>query len=206
MLLYWCPHSRAYLALWMMEEAGVAYERRLVDIRQEDQSRPDYRRINPMMKVPALDDGGTIVTECAAICAHVADRVPAAGLAPPVGDPLRGRYLSWLFFASGCIDPAFAQRGFRFELPSMTAGWGSYERVMDVLDEALQAGPWILGERFSAADVMIAGYLFYGMDLWKIVEPRPSFRAYVDRTYARPAYRSADAIDEAVAAELYPAA
>lgn len=202
MKLYWAPHSRAFLGMWVLEEAGVPYERVRLDLRAGEQGGPDYRAINPMMKVPALVDGGEIITESGAICAYVADRAPAAGLAPPVGDARWGRYLSWLFFAGNCIEPAYAQKAFGLEGPSSSLAWGSFERVIDVLDEALQAGgPWILGERFTAADVMLAGCLQYGVDLFKIVESRPSFRAYIDRATARPAYMRTDAADAAAAAQ-----
>src|SRR6516225_6145346 len=99
MKLYWAPQSRAFRALWMLEEAGCPYERVLVDIRKGEQSAPAFRAVNPMMKVPALTDGAAAVAESAAICAYVAERVPEARLAPPLGDPGRGRYLHWLFFA-----------------------------------------------------------------------------------------------------------
>lgn len=202
MKLYWARHSRAFLGMWVLEEAGIPYERLTLDLKAGEQAKPAYRAVNPMMKVPALVDGTAVVTEAAAICAYVAERAPEAGLAPPPGDPLRGRYLSWLFFASGCIDPAYAQKAFGFDGPTSTLGWGSFERVIDVLDAALQAGPWILGERFSAADVMLAGDLQYGVDLFKLVEPRPSFRAYIDRAKARPAFRRTETAD----AEAQPAA
>jgi glutathione S-transferase len=197
MKLYWAPRSRSMRALWMLEEAGCEYERVLIDIRSGTQSSPDYRAINPMMKVPALTDGEAKVAESAAICVYVAERVPQAGLAPPIGDPARGRYLQWLFFAPGCIEPAYTQKFTGIALPTSQAGWGDFNRVIDVLDEALAAGPWILGERFSAADVMLGSDLFFGMNLLNIVERRPALEAYVARCTARPAFQRAQAIDEA---------
>jgi glutathione S-transferase len=131
-------------------ESGRPYERALIDIREGVQSTPEFRTINPMMKVPALVDGAATLAESAAICAFVAERVPEANLAPPLGDPLRGRYYNWLFFAAACIEPAYTQNFIKFELNSSQAGWGSFERVIGVLGEALQPWPWILGERFSA--------------------------------------------------------
>src|SRR5262249_34592954 len=107
MKLYWAPQPRAGRAVWMMEEAGAPYERVLVDIRSGAQNTPAYHAVNPMEKVPALTDGDAAVAESSAICAYVADRVPEAGLAPPIGDPSRGRYLHWLFFAAGCIEAAY---------------------------------------------------------------------------------------------------
>jgi glutathione S-transferase len=196
MKLYWSPQSRAFRALWLMEEAGRPYERVQIDIRKGEQSTPAFRAINPMMKVPALTDGEALVAESAAICAYVAERVPEAKLAPPLGDPLRGRYLHWLFFASTNIEQAFTQKFTKLEMPSMSAGWGSFERVMDVLSEALQERPWMLGERFSVVDVMLGADLNYGVNLFKIVEPRPEFTAYISRCTARPAFQRAVDIEK----------
>lgn len=195
MKLYWAPQTRSLRALCLMEEAGCPYERVLVDIRAGAQAAPEFRAINPMMKVPALTDGAVAVAESAAICAYVADRVPEAGLAPPIGDPLRGRYLTWLFFASGCIEAAFTQKLTGFALSPHTAGWGDLDRVLGVLRDALAPGPWILGPRFSAADVMIGCDLFYGSRLLKVVPPDPVLDAYVARCLARPAFQRAQAID-----------
>jgi len=110
MKLYWSPQTRAFRAVWMLEEAGVPYERVPIDIRNNGQADPEFRRVNPMTKVPALKDGEAMVAESAAICAYIAERCPQAGLAPAVGDPARGRYLHWLFFAAGCIEPAYTRR------------------------------------------------------------------------------------------------
>lgn len=196
MQLYWCPQSRGTTGVWLMEEAGVPYERVLIDIRKGDQSSAAYRAINPMMKVPALVDGDAVVAETGAICAYVADRVPEAGLAPAIGDPARGRYLQYLVFGSSCIEPAIAQIFTKMEIPSGSAGWGSAERVFDVLDGELQKGDWILGNRFSAADIVIGAGLRFAVRQFKLVPERPSFTAYLDRCEARPALQRALAISE----------
>ena len=195
MKLYWCPQTRSFRALWMLEEAGRPYERVLVDIRKGGQNDPEFRAVNPMGKVPALADGEAKVAESAAICAYVAERCPEAKLAPALGDPARGRYLHWLFFAAGCIEPAFTQKITKFALPESTAGWGSFDRVVDVLEKAVAAGPWLLGDRFSAADVMIGADINFGMGLLKVLPPRPSFLAYVARCAERPAFKRATAIE-----------
>ena len=196
MKLYWAPRTRSLRGLWILEEAGRPYERELIDIRSGKQSTPEYHRINPMEKVPALSDSEAMVAESAAICAYVAERVPEAGLAPPVGDPLRGRYLQWLFFAAN-IEAAFTQKFAKVEIPSSQACWGDFDRVFGVIDEAVTKGPWILGERFSGADVMIGGDLHFGIHVLKIVEPRPASAAYVARCIERPAFKRAQAINEA---------
>lgn len=193
MKLYWCPQSRAITALWMMEEAGVPYERELIDIRSGAQSTPEYADINPMMKVPALTDGPVRVAETGAVLAYVAEQVPEAGLAPPVGDEKRGDYLRWLFFGP-MIEAAMTQKVTGLEMATSTAGWGSYERVVEVLEAGVKGvQPWLLGERFSAADVMVGSNLNFGM-MFKLIEPRPAFAAYVERCKARPAFARAQAI------------
>lgn len=193
MTLYWAPQSRSFTALWLMEEVGQPYERVLVDIRAGAQATPEFRAINPMGKVPALKDGEAALAETPAICAYVAERHPDAGLTPPVGDPARARFLYWLFFYSGCMEPAIVQMTSKLEIPSVTAGWGDAQRVFDVLDNALAKGPgpWLLGEQFSAADVMIGSGLNFFTRIFKVVPPRPSFDAYIDRCVARPAFQRA---------------
>jgi glutathione S-transferase len=192
MQLYWCPRSRSFTALWLMEETGQPYERVLIDIFKGDQKKPDYLAINPMAKVPALKDGETTLAESAAICAYIAERYPQAKLAPPLGDPLRAKYLQWLFFAPGCIEPAMVQISTKLEINPVAAGWGNAERVFDVLDAALARGPWILGENFSAADIAIGSALNFCVRLFKIVPSRPSFEAYIARCVARPAFQRAE--------------
>src|ERR1700693_1578001 len=150
MKLYWSPRSRSFSALWLMEETGQPYERVLTDISAGAQKTPEYLAINPMGKVPALRDGEATLAEAAAICAYVAERYPQAGLAPALGDPLRAKYLYWLFFAPGCIEPAMVQVATKIEMNPVAAGWGGAQRVFDVLDAALSKGPWILGESLSA--------------------------------------------------------
>jgi glutathione S-transferase len=197
MQLYWWPKTRSLRALWMLEEAGCDYERVPVNITQGGQKDPTFLAVNPMGKLPALADGEAKLAESAAICAYLADKFPEAGLAPPIGDPRRGRYLHWLFFGPACIEPAFAQKFTGMSLPESSAGWGSYDRVFSVLEQALATGPWLLGESFSAADVMIGSDLWFGIELFKIVEAKPTFRAYLDRCLARPALQRALAIDAA---------
>jgi len=184
-------------ALWMLEEAGCAYERVLVDITAGAQSHPDFLKINPMGKVPALMDGEAAVAESGAICAYLADRFPAAELAPPVGDPARGRYLQWLFFSAGCTEPAYTEKMNGWTTQSTAAGWGSFDKVISVQEEALAKGPWILGERFSAADVILGIDLHYGMNIVKIVPQKPVLQAYVARCLERPALQRAISIDMA---------
>jgi glutathione S-transferase len=194
MKLYWSPRSRSFSSLWLMEETGQPYERVLTDITTGAQKTPEYLAINPMGKVPALVDGDAMLAEAAAICAYVAERYPQAGLAPPVGDPKRAKYLYWLFFAPSCIEPAMVQLATKIEMNPIAAGWGDAQRVLDVLDAALANGPWILGEKFSAADIAIGSGLNFAVRLFKMAPSRPSFERYIDACTARPAFQRATAI------------
>jgi len=194
MKLYWAPRSRSVTALWLMEETGQPYERVLTDITTGAQKTPEYLAVNPMGKVPALGDGDATLAEAAAICAYVAERYPEAKLAPPLGDPLRAKYLYWLFFSPGCIEPAIVQLATKIEMNPVAAGWGEAQRVFDVLDAAVSKGPWILGDTFSAADIVIGSGLNFAVRMFKMVPPRPSFDAYLDRCAARPAFQRAQKI------------
>lgn len=194
MQLYWSPRSRSFSSLWLMEETGQPYERVLTDISTGAQKRVEYLAINPMGKVPALRDGDVTLAEAAAIAAYVAERYPEAKLAPPLGDPLRARYLYWLFFGPGCIEPAMVQIATKIEMNPVAAGWGDAQRVIDVLDNALQKGPWILGDSFSAADIVIGSGLNFAVRLFKMMPSTTAFDAYIARCMERPAFQSAEKI------------
>jgi glutathione S-transferase len=192
--LYWSPRSRSFSAIWLLEESGLPYERVLTDISTGAQKAPEYLAINPMGKVPGLKDGDAALGEAAAICAYIADRYPETNLAPDITDPQRARYLQWLFFSPSCIEPAIIQIFTKLEVPPSTAAWGSATQTFDVLDTALQKGPWILGEKFSAADITIGAGLHFAVRRFKMLPSRPSFDGYLDRCEARPAFQRADKI------------
>ena len=191
MKLYWSPRSRSFTTLWLMEETGEPYERVLTDISTGANKTPDYLAINPMAKVPALADGDAVMAESAAICTYVADRYPQAKLAPPIGDPRRAKYLQWMFFAPSCIEPAILQAYLKLEIPAVSAAWGSTTQTFDVLDQALEKGPWLLGDDFSAADVAIGAGINYAIRMFKMVPTRPNFDRYLDACAARPAFQIA---------------
>src|SRR5437660_6688194 len=132
--LYWSPRSRSFTALWLMEETGQPYERVLTDISTGAQKRIEYLAINPMGKVPALKDGDATLAESAAICAYVAERYPEAKLAPPLGDPLRAKFLYWLFFTPGCVEPAMVEISPKITMNPVAGEWGDAHRVFDVPD------------------------------------------------------------------------
>ncbi|MBN8978076.1 MAG: glutathione S-transferase family protein [Xanthobacteraceae bacterium] len=192
--LYWSPRSRSFTTLWLLEETGQPYERVLTDISTGAQKSPEFLAVNPMGKVPALKDGDVAIAESAAICTYVADRYPDAKLAPPLGDAKRGKYLQWLFFAPSCIEPAILQAYTKLEIPPMSAAWGSTAQVFDVLEQALDKGPWLLGDTFSAADIAIGSGMNFAIRLFKMVPSRPAFDRYLDLCAARPAFQRAEKI------------
>ena len=195
--LYHIAPSRSSIALWMLEEVGVPYDIKLLKMSEGDNLKTDYLAINPLGKVPALKHGDTVITEVAAICTYLADEFPAAKLNVPVGTPRRGLYLKWLFFGPSVFEPAMTDRAFpRQETPRATAlGWRDFDAVLDVVAEALQPGPYLMGEQFTAADVVIGSGLRYGM-MFKMVPERKEFHDYVARFAARPAALRAAAKDK----------
>jgi len=195
MKLYWCPKTRAIRALWMLEETGVPYDRVRIDIR-DPAAKTDaaFRAVSPMGKVPALEDGSTRLWDSGAICAYLADQYPEAGLAPSIGSPDRGAYLQWLLYTNSVIEPAMGEKFSNAPASAAAHGWGSFELMLGVLREGLSRGPWILGERFSAADVLL-GTSCHFMRQFKILENEPGLSDYSDRCMARPALQRAMALE-----------
>jgi glutathione S-transferase len=189
-IFYHNPMSRARVVHWMLEEVGAPYRVELVDFSKGEQKKPPFLAVNPMGKLPAIVHRGTVITETGAICTYLADAFPGAGLAPRWDEPARGSYLRWMFFGAGCIDSALIDRMLARPAPDRTSalGYGRYEDVMQTLEQAITPGPYILQERFSAADVYIGAQIGFGMRT-KSIEPRPAFQAYLDRLLQRPAYQ-----------------
>jgi glutathione S-transferase len=189
--LYWCPQTRATRALWMLEEAGVPFELVRIDIRDEKaKADPEFRAASPLGKVPAIADGAVRLNDSGAICGYIADAYPQAHLAPPIGAPDRGAYLQWLMFTNANIEPAMTEK-FSNTPPSRAAhGWGDYESTLARLRAGLQTGPWILGDRFCAADVLL-GSAVYFLGMFKILGDEPLLSGYLQRCMARPAAQRA---------------
>ena len=198
--LYHASPSRSSVTLWMLEELGEPYEIELLSLKNGDQRKPEYLAVNPMGKVPTLDDAGTIVSEVSAICCYLADAYPKAGLAPAVHDELRGPYLKWLFYVPSCVEPAVLDKAMnRPPPPRSTAGWADYDTVIEVLRAATaKAAPYLLGERFTAADVVVGSSLRWLMQ-FKLIPELPEFVAYTDTLKKRPALQRQLAKDEAFA-------
>ena len=198
--LYHAAPSRSSIVRWMLEELGEPYDLHVLKLAAGEQHAPEYRAVNPMGKVPALRHGDIVVTEAAAICTYLADEFPHARLNVPIGDPRRGRYLKWLFFAPACIEPAITDRAFpRQEQPNRsTLGYGEFDTVMKVVAEAVEPGPYLMGEQFTAADVVVGSTLRWGM-MFDLVPKGPEFVAYGSRLEQRPALQRATALDRELA-------
>ena len=206
LVFYTNPRSRGRIVRWMLEEIGQPYRTEVLDY-GTTMKAPTYLAINPMGKVPALRHGDMVVTEAAAICAYLADAFPQAGLAPPHGDRLRGSYYRWLFFAAGPVEAAVSNKAFGFVVPPEregTIGYGSFQRVMDTLEQAVSGGNYLVGDKFTAADVYAGSQIGFGL-MFKTFEPRPAFQHYWQRITVRPAYARARALDEALMAKQQPA-
>ena len=195
--LYHASPSRSSIILWMLEELGEPYELKLLKLSENDQQKPDYLAINPMGKVPTLEHKGVVITEGAAICTYLADAFPQKKLNVPIGDPRRGPYLKWLFFGPGCFEPAVIDRAAprKEEARRAMLGYGDFDTAMNVVAKAVEKGPWIMGEQFTAADVVIGSNVRWGT-IFKLVPERPEFAAYSARIAARAAVKRADAKDD----------
>lgn len=200
--LYHASPSRSSIILWMLEEIGQPYDIKLIRLSEGDNMKPDFLAINPMGKVPALKHGDTVTTELAAICAYLADEFPDKKLNVPIGTPQRGVYLKWLFFAPGCLEPAMTDRAAPRKEPPRRAmlGYGDFDTTMNVLAKALEKGPWLMGEQFTAADVVIGSNIRWGM-IFKLIPERKEFVDYVTRIAARPAAQRAEAKDKEFGAQ-----
>ncbi len=198
-VFYTNPMSRGRIVRWMLEEVGQPYRTEVLDY-GTTMKAPAYLAINPMGKVPAIRCRGVTVTECAAICAYLADAFPEVGLAPATDDPARGTYLRWMFFGAGPMEAAVTARSLGWQAPQERegmVGYGNFDQMVDALETAIEAGPYILGERFSAADVYVGSQIGWGLQ-FKTLPERPSFAAYAARIMARPAAKRAADLDNAL--------
>jgi glutathione S-transferase len=200
--LYHAAPSRSSIVLWMLEELGQPYDIKLIKLSAGDNLKPDYLAINPMGKVPALKHGDTVITEAAAICTYLADEFPGAKLNIPIGTPRRGVYLKWLFFGPSCIEPAVIDRAAprKEEARRGMLGYGDFDTVMNVVAQAVVKGPWLMGEQFTAADLIVGANIRWGM-MFKMIPPRQEFIDYAARIAARPAAQRAEAKDKDLAAK-----
>jgi len=205
LVFYTNPMSRGRIIRWMLEEVGAAYDTEIVDYASTMKAEP-YLSVNPMGKVPAIVHKGRVVTECAAICAYLAEAFPEAGLAPTEDE--RADYYRWMFFAAGPVEQAVTNKAAGFE-PSAergrTFGYGNFDLTVDVLERAVQAHPYITGERFTAADVYVGSQVAWGVQFGTLPR-RDAFVAYAEKLTAREAAKRAAAKDDALMPAPEPSA
>lgn len=191
-VLYHHPFSRASNVVWMLEEIGVPYELRHVDIMKGEQKSSELTKLNPMGKIPVLTDGDTVVSESAAIALYLADRYSYGALAPKIDDPRRGPYLRWTLFCPSVVEPAAAAKHGKWDAKPGSVGWGTYENMVQTMESALHGSDYVAGSEFTMADVVFGGTLRY-MTMFQMIEPKPAFAAYLDRVSARPGCKRAEA-------------
>jgi glutathione S-transferase len=198
--LFHAPNSRSCAARVLLEELGVPYDLHVLNLKKNEQRAPAYLAVNPMGKVPAIVHDDALVTEQPAIFIYLADLFPEAGLAPALGAPLRGPYLRWLAFYGSSFEPAINDAAMKREpAPPTMCPYGDFDTMLATLTRQLRAGPYLLGERFSAADVLWGTALGW-ITMFKLVPELPEIMAYIDRVSSRPAARRAAAADAQLAA------
>jgi glutathione S-transferase len=187
--LFHSPQSRSAGALTLLEELGAPYTLSVLNMKAGENRKPAYLAINPMGKVPAVLHGEALVTEQAAIFIYLADLFPKAGLAPAIGDPLRGPYLRWMAFYAACYEPALVDKAMKREDgPLAMSPYGDWETMLGAVIGQLSKGPYILGDHFSAADVLWGGGLGWGRMFGIVPNEEPTIAAYVERVTTRPAF------------------
>jgi glutathione S-transferase len=199
LVFYTNPQSRGRMVRWMLEEVGQPYRTVVLEY-GTTMKAPAYLAINPMGKVPALAHGDAVVTECAAICAYLADAFPQAKLAPPPGDRLRAPYYRWMFFAAGPVEAAVSNKALGLVVPQereRMMGYGTVDRALATLEDAVSQGQYLVGDNFSAADLYVGSHLAFGM-MFGTIDKRPAFQQYVQRLTARPAFMRAQELDNAL--------
>jgi glutathione S-transferase len=203
-VLFHCPNSRSGGALILLEELGAPYDLHVLNMPAGEQRQPAFLAVNPMGKVPAILHGDVLVTEQVAIYLYLADLFPGAGLTPAVGDRRRGPYLRWMAFYGSCFEPAVVDRAMKREPgPAMMSPYGDFETVMATLNAQLRAGPFMLGEAFSVADVLW-GTALQWITMFGLVPVTPEIGAYLERTSNRPAAVRVREQDAARAAQQKP--
>jgi len=194
------PNSRSAGTRILLDELGADYELQALNLKSNEQRGARYLALNPMGKVPAIQHAGALVTEQAAVFMYLADLYPEAGLAPAVGDPLRGPYLRWMVFYGSCFEPAVVDRSMnRPPVPLATSPYGDFDTMLDTVTQQLSRGPYLLGERFTAADLMWGMALAWATG-FRLVPLRPEFQAYISQVTGRPSVARVRAQDAALAA------
>ena len=193
--LFHNPQSRSAGVRVLLEALGAPYEVQLIDFKAGQQRQPEFLAINPMGKLPTLRDGDAVVTEQVAIYLYLADRFPQAGLAPALESPLRGPYLRWMAFYGSCFEPAVMDRAMKREATDpMTSPYGDFDTMLKAVTDQLERGPYLVGERMSAADILWGSALRWTTG-WELVPKLPAITAYIERVCAHPAFARATELD-----------
>ena len=191
MKLFWAPQTRAQRGIWLLEEAGVKYEMVRIDLgSDESRATEGFLEASPMGKVPALIDGEVRMSESAAMCLYVADRYGMGSLAPALDDSQRGKYLYWTLYTPAVIEPAMSEKFNKITPNRQRSGWGDFDLMIETWDDALEGREWILGERFTAADVMLGSSAIF-LRMFEMLPDNRNIGNYADRCAARDAYRRA---------------
>ena len=191
MKLFWAPQTRSQRAIWMLEEAGINYETELVDIAGEKrEDTAEFLAASPMGKVPAIVDGNVAMSESAAICIYVADRYNMGTLAPTLDDPRRGKYLYWMLYTPAVVEPAMSEKFSQVETNRYRSGWGDFDLMIETWDNALDGREWILGDQFTAADIMLGSSAIF-LSMFNMLPDTRNIGAYGERCLARPANQRA---------------
>jgi glutathione S-transferase len=195
LVLFYAPRSRAFRALWFLEELGEPYQIVHIDFAKGEHKRPDFLKLNPMGKLPTVVDDGVPIAESGAILTYLTDKYSSGTLAPKVHDPRRPDYLRWLFFSAGVMEPAFGEKFFKWEVPARQVAWGDFASMERTVTEAVAPGPWLLGDQFTAADIYVGSNLHWGV-MWKLFPEKGPIADYVARCAERPALRRALELEE----------
>lgn len=202
--LYHAPKTRSTGALCLLEELGCAYDLVVLNMKVGEHKKPEYLAVNPLGKVPAIVHDGALVTEQAAVYMYLADLYPQAGLAPAIGDRLRGPYLRWMVFYGSSFEPAVVDKAQKREpAPPSMSPYGTYEETLRVVTDRLGTTPYLLGDKFHACD-MLWGMALGWTTKFGIVEATPAIKAYIDRVVGRPAVKKGFAMDAEWAAKQAP--
>ncbi|WP_430392010.1 glutathione S-transferase family protein [Dyella sp. 20L07] len=197
---YHAPNSRSGGTRCLLEELGVEYDMHVLNLRKNEQRQTPYMAVNPMGKVPAIWHHDELITEQPAVFLYLADLYPEEGLAPSIDDPLRGPYLRWMVFYGSCFEPALVDRSMQREpVQPSTCPYGDFDTMYQTLVAQLERGPYMLGDRFSALDVLWGVALNWAV-MFKLAPELPVVRAYIDRVMSRPAIQRANALDAELAA------
>ena len=204
--LFYSPQTRATAVCILLEELGAPYELHVLNMKAGEQREPDYLAINPMGKVPAIRHGDALVTELGAVFIYLADLFPKAGLAPDLSSPLRGPYLRWIVYYGNCFEPALMDKYRKLEPgPPGQSPYGDYDTMLGVITTRLRAAPYLLGDRFSAADILWGSALNW-TTMFGLVPKLPEIEAYIERTNTRDSFTRVRAADAEMVAEHEAAA